>query len=136
MDNPERPNIRTGFFGCIRRHGAPVWSCPHRDHEDGTKARACAQEKLDHWREVGTPECQDDALHERQRKTRSEAQEAAAPKRKLKRDQKARRLEQLAQDTFCIYCQIDFDSNADLVDHIAKKHEGTYAYASSVEGKI
>ena len=35
-------------------------------------------------------------------------------------------------ERFCIYCQREYASHANLVRHIARKHPGTYAYATFV----
>lgn len=39
----------------------------------------------------------------------------------------------ISGDTFCIYCQCEYQSPRRLVTHIKRKHPGTYAYYSYVE---
>lgn len=55
---------KIGPFGIIRWHGSPVEKCRHartgeRPHTTTAEARACAQEMLDRWRNLGTNPCRD-----------------------------------------------------------------------------
>lgn len=36
----------------------------------------------------------------------------------------------ILQDTFCTYCQVDFDSPEAMQDHVMTEHADTYAAAS------
>lgn len=42
----------------------------------------------------------------------------------------------ILDETFCVYCQVEFPTSKELRDHIFMRHPGTYAEHAVIEAEV